>query len=71
MHDGGSFIKIMKIIIMEQNRALISEISKKYDREYSILEKKYLTPTYYSTDINVSKMYTITYTETNNDKLSK
>jgi hypothetical protein len=58
-----NFIKIVNSIIKEQNRDLLAKIATKYNKDYKILEQKYLTPTYYSTDINLNKTYIIKYIE--------
>lgn len=58
-----SFNDILRNIIKQQNAKIIDAISKKYDRNYEELEKKYLTPSYYSIDIDSKKIYAITYSE--------
>jgi phosphoglucomutase len=59
----SSFNDILRNIIKQQNAKIINAISKKYDRNYEELEKKYLTPSYYSIDIDSKKIYAITYSE--------
>ena len=59
----GYFNDIIRNIIKQQNRKILYEISKKYDRNYEDLEKKYLTPSYYSIDIDTRKIYSIKFDE--------
>jgi hypothetical protein len=56
-------LNIINTIIKEQNRALLKKIADKYELDYNELERKYLTPSYYSIDINKDKMYDITFTD--------
>jgi hypothetical protein len=54
---------ILRNIIKEQNRQLLLKIAEKYDKKYEDLERKYLTPSYYSIDIDKRKIYDIKYLE--------
>ena len=54
---------IIRNIIKEQNRQILLKIAEKYDKKYEDLERKYLTPSYYSIDIDCSKIYDIKYLE--------
>jgi hypothetical protein len=54
---------IIRNIIKEQNRQILLKIAQKYDKKYEDLERKYLTPSYYSIDIDRSKIYDIKYLE--------
>jgi hypothetical protein len=54
---------ILRNIIKEQNRQILLKIAEKYDKKYEDLERKYLTPSYYSIDIDRSKIYDIKYLE--------
>jgi hypothetical protein len=54
---------IVRNIIKEQNRQILLKIAEKYDKKYEDLERKYLTPSYYSIDIDRSKIYDIKYLE--------
>ena len=54
---------ILRNIIKEQNRHILLKIAEKYDKKYEDLERKYLTPSYYSIDIDRSKIYDIKYLE--------
>lgn len=53
------FSKIISNIIKEQNRQILIKIATQYNLSYEDLEKKYLTPSYYSIDINNDKIYKI------------
>jgi len=55
------FTNILRSILKEQNRRILLKIAEKYDKNYEELERKYLTPSYYSIDIDTSKIYTIEY----------
>ena len=59
----SSFNDILRNIIKQQNVKIIDAISKKYNRNFEELEKKYLTPSYYSIDIDSKKIYAIKYYE--------
>ena len=50
---------IISNIIKEQNKQLLLKIAEKYNLSYEDLEKKYLTPSYYSIDANTNKIYKI------------
>ena len=54
---------IIRNIIKEQNRQILLKIAQKYDKKYEDLERKYLTPSYYSIVIDRSKIYDIKYLE--------
>ena len=58
-------IKIIESIIKEQNKFLLKKIADKYEIDYETLEKKYLTPSFYSIDINKDKIYPITFFDKN------
>jgi len=55
------FTSILRNVIKEQNKQLLMKIAEKYNKNYEELERKYLTPTYYSIDIDSSKIYKIDY----------
>lgn len=46
---------VFKTIIIEQNKLLLKEISRKFDLDYEDLLKKYLKPEYYLPVIERSK----------------
>jgi len=54
---------IIESIIKQQNRELLKKIANKYELDITELERKYLTPSYYSIDINKEKIYDITFNE--------
>jgi hypothetical protein len=56
-------IKILESIIKEQNKVMLKKIADKYELDYETLEQKYLTPTFYSIDINKERIYPITFTD--------
>jgi cytidylate kinase len=53
------FYTLLSRIIKEQNKLLLRHIAKKYNKNYEDLERKYLTPSFYSVDINKTKIYDI------------
>mgnify|MGYP003344989870 FL=1 len=53
------FSNIISNIVKEQNRQILLKIADKYNLSYEDLEKKYLTPSYYSIDANTNKIYKI------------
>lgn len=53
------FTKIIENIIKQQNRQILIKISDTYNLSYEDLEKKYLTPSYYSIDRDTTKIYKI------------
>ena len=55
------FTSILRNIIKEQNKQILMKIAEKYNKNYEDLERKYLTPTYYSIDIDTTKIYSIDY----------
>jgi hypothetical protein len=55
------FTSILRNIIKEQNKKILMKIAEKYNKNYEDLERKYLTPTYYSIDIDNTKIYSIDY----------
>jgi hypothetical protein len=54
---GGDFNTIMRNIIKEQNKELLKRIAIKYNKNYDDLERKYLTASFYSIDMNSKKIY--------------
>jgi hypothetical protein len=52
---------IIESIIKQQNRELLKKIANKYELDITELESKYLTPSYYSIDINKDKIYKIIF----------
>jgi len=63
-----SFSIILKNILKEQNKELLKQIALKYNKNYDDLERKYLTPSFYSIDID-DRIYTIEFKL--NTKISK
>jgi hypothetical protein len=53
------FYTLLSRIIKEQNKLLLRHIAEKYNKNYEDLERKYLTPSFYSVDINKTKIYDI------------
>jgi cytidylate kinase len=53
------FYTLLSRIIKEQNKLLLRHIAEKYNKNYEDLERKYLTPSFYSLDINKTKIYDI------------
>jgi hypothetical protein len=53
------FYTLLSHIIKEQNKLLLRHIAEKYNKNYEDLERKYLTPSFYSVDINKTKIYDI------------
>lgn len=53
----GDFNTIMRNIIKEQNKELLKRIAIKYNKNYDDLERKYLTASFYSIDMNSKKIY--------------
>jgi len=56
-------MEMLQNIIKDQNKALLKKIADKYELDYAELERKYLTPTFYSIDVNKDKIYNITFIE--------
>jgi hypothetical protein len=68
--NSGNFNTIIRNILKDQNKDLLHKIAIKYNKTYEDLERKYLTPSFYSLDLNTNKIYDIEIS-TSSSKITK